>query len=131
MCKAEVPDLNTQMRILSEFTSTDVQESSRGFPISDTFMLLTTTVQWISGIEKDRISEDKKYLLNAQIEMKEESYARYDRIRFSEIGDRFDPFNMHGNMGVRNSYISVGARSFAIDSDRDILKKNQIYNNQY
>ena len=94
-------------------------------------MLLTTTVQWISGIMQERISEDRKYLLNAQIEMKEESYARYDRIRFSEYGDRFDPFIMHGNMGVKNSYISVGGGSFIIDADASNLKKSQIYNNQY
>ena len=52
VCKAEVPDLNTQMRIITEFTSTDIQESSRGFPLSDTFMLLYTTVQWISALEQ-------------------------------------------------------------------------------
>jgi len=39
------------MRIITEFTSTDVQEASKGFPISDTFMLLYTTVQWISSLE--------------------------------------------------------------------------------
>lgn len=52
--------------------------------------------------------------------MKEESYVRYDRIRFSEMGDRFDPFNVHGNMGVKNSYISYGGgagASFIIESE--------------
>ena len=63
--------------------------------------------------------------------MNEESYARYDRIRFSEYGDRFDPFNINGNMGVKNSYISVGGGSFIVDSDVIALKKSQIYNNQY
>jgi hypothetical protein len=43
--------------------------------------------------------------------MKDESCVRYDRIRFSEHGDRFDPFNLHGNMHVKNSYISVGGGS--------------------
>jgi len=65
VCKAEVPDLNTQLRLMTEFTSTDVQESSKGYPISDTFMLLFTTVQWISGIEQEKISQDRRYLLNA------------------------------------------------------------------
>ncbi len=61
--------------------------------------------------------------------MKEESYVRYDRIRFSEHGDRFDPFNMHGNMGVKNSYISYGgASSFLIESEGNLAKRSQIYN---
>ena len=57
--------------------------------------------------------------------MKEDSYARYDRIRFSELGDRFDPFNVHGNMGVKNSYISVGnATSFLVESEGNNLKRS-------
>ena len=56
--------------------------------------------------------------------MKEESYARYDRIRSSECGDRFDPFNMHENMGVKNSYISMGGgSSFIIDYKRSYLRR--------
>ena len=63
--------------------------------------------------------------------MKEESYARYDRIRFSEYGDRFDPFNIHGPMHVKNSYISVGAAtSFMVETEANQLKRSQIYNNQ-
>ncbi len=60
--------------------------------------------------------------------MKDESYARYDRIRFSEYGDRFDPFNIHGPMHVKNSYISVGAASFLMESEGNMLKRSQIYN---
>ena len=57
--------------------------------------------------------------------MKEGSYARYDMIRFSELGDRFDPFNVHGNMGVKNSYISVGnATSFLVESEGNNLKRS-------
>jgi hypothetical protein len=61
--------------------------------------------------------------------MKDESYVRYDRIRFSEYGDRFDPFNIHGPMHVKNSYISVGAASsFLMESEGNMLKRSQIYN---
>ena len=61
--------------------------------------------------------------------MKEESYVRYDRIRFSEQGDRFDPFNMHGPMHVKNSYISVGgATSYMMETEANALKKSTIYN---
>lgn len=37
--------------------------------------------------------------------MKADNYVRYDRIRLSEKGDRFDPFSMASVMPVKNSYI--------------------------
>ena len=51
ICKSEVPDLNTQVKLMLEFTSSDIQEASKGYPLSDTFMLITTTIQWISSLE--------------------------------------------------------------------------------
>lgn len=38
--KAEIPDLYTQFKIMAEFTSSDIQESAKGYPISETFMLV-------------------------------------------------------------------------------------------
>jgi hypothetical protein len=35
----------------------------------------------------------------------EEFFTRYDRIRFSEAGDRFDPFNMAATNQAKNSYL--------------------------
>ena len=68
-------------------------------------MLLYTTVRWLSGLDPNKISEDRAYLLKANIEMKDEDFVRYDRIRFSEVGDRFDPFSIADNNHVKNSYI--------------------------
>lgn len=36
--------------------------------------------------------------------MREEDFTRYDRIRFSEVGDRFDPFSIASH-NPKNSYI--------------------------
>jgi hypothetical protein len=54
--KAEIPDLCTQLKLITEFTSSDIQEASKGFPISDTFMLITTTVSWLSSLEFDKLA---------------------------------------------------------------------------
>lgn len=72
ICKSEVPDLNTQVKLMLEFTSSDIQEASKGYPLSDTFMLITTTIQWISSLDPEKISEDRSYLVNAQVQMKED-----------------------------------------------------------
>ena len=48
--------------------------------------------------------------------MKEDQFVRYDKIRFSENGDRFDPFAMATQQKVKNSYISDGA-SFIIPAN--------------
>jgi hypothetical protein len=78
-------------------------------------MLITTTIQWISSLDPEKISEDRSYLINAQVQMKGDQFVRYDKIRFSEVGDRFDPFAM-ATQKVKNSYISDGA-SFLIPSN--------------
>lgn len=132
LCKAEVPDLYTQMRLTNEFTSPDIQEANRAYPISELYMLLYTTVHWISSLDPQKISEDKTYLLRAQVEMREEDFTRYDRIRFSEVGgDRFDPFSVDRGNNVKNSYI-VGDRdiflnhSFNSEQSRALLAKKSM-----
>ena len=37
--------------------------------------------------------------------MREDGFTRYDCIRFSEAGDRFDPFSNATNNHVKNSYL--------------------------
>jgi hypothetical protein len=44
-------------------------------------------------------------LLNAKIETREDGFTRYDAIRFSEVGDRFDPFQITSTNPAKNSYI--------------------------
>ena len=109
--KAEIPDLYTQFKLMAEFTSSDIQEASKGYPISDTFMLVQTTVQWFSSLDVEKIKSDRTYLIKAQIDMREEDFTRYDRIRFSESGDRFDPFTM-GSYNPKNSYIGAGLSDY-------------------
>lgn len=38
--KAEIPDLYSQLKLISEFTSADIQEATKGFPLSEIFMLI-------------------------------------------------------------------------------------------
>ena len=57
-------------------------------------MLMYTSVQWMSSLDTEKVQADRSYLLNAKVEMREDDYVRYDRIRFSEVGDRFDPFSI-------------------------------------
>jgi len=38
----------------------------------------------------------------------EQDFTRYDRIRFSEAGDRFDPFTV-ATINPKNSYIGDGS----------------------
>lgn len=37
--------------------------------------------------------------------MRDDGFTRYDRIRFSEVGDRFDPFQVTAQHHAKNSYI--------------------------
>ena len=55
MCKSEVPDLYSQLKLMVEFTSADIQESARGFTLSETFMLVFTTISWVSGLDPAQI----------------------------------------------------------------------------
>jgi hypothetical protein len=63
-----------------------------------------TSVHWMSSLETEKVQADRSYLLNAKVEMKENDYVRYDRIRFSEVGDRFDPFSI-ATYNPKNSYL--------------------------
>jgi hypothetical protein len=69
-------------------------------------MLFLTCVSWISSLEQSKIQEEgKTYLLRAQVQMREDQdFTRLDKIRFSEFGDRFDPF-MDATVNPKNSYI--------------------------
>lgn len=103
--KAEIPDLFSQLKLISEFTSTDIQEATKGYPLSEIYMLIQTTVQWLSSVDIQKLQADRSYLLNAKIEMRDDGFTRYDRIRFSEVGDRFDPFQVTVQHHAKNSYI--------------------------
>lgn len=67
-------------------------------------MLMYTSVCWMSSLDTEKVQADRSYLLNAKVEMKEDDYVRYDRIRFSEVGDRFDPFSI-ASYNPKNSYL--------------------------
>jgi Vacuolar sorting protein 9 (VPS9) domain len=107
LVKAEIPDLYTQLKLITEFTSPDIQDASHAYAISDTYMLLFTTVSWLSSLPIDTLqAQGMQYLQQAKVQMREEGedFTRYDRIRFSEVGDRFDPFSM-AHQNPKNSYI--------------------------
>ena len=57
--------------------------------------------------------------------MRDEDFTRYDRIRFSEVGDRFDPFSIESKNHVKNSYIVGDNINFLNTSfsDRGALAK--------
>jgi hypothetical protein len=44
IARAEIPDLMSQLRLMTEFISEDIQQSTQGYQISDTFSLIFTTI---------------------------------------------------------------------------------------
>jgi hypothetical protein len=116
IARAEIPDLMSQLRLMTEFISEDIQEASQGYQISDTFSLFFTTVQWISQLDSKKLSEDmRSYLGKANVEINNGEFmlnVRYDRIKIGKDGgsDRYDPFNLlqpkeRREGSVCNSYI--------------------------
>lgn len=55
--RAEVPDLMSQLRLMTEFTSDEVQDSSMGYRVSKAFSLIFCTVAWMSQLECKRLQE--------------------------------------------------------------------------
>ena len=101
--KAEVPDLFSQVNLIKEFASAAIQEGN--LPLSEVFLMIQTTVQWLSSVDIAKLQADRTYLLNAKIETREDGFTRYDCIRFSEVGDRFDPFQVTSQNQAKNSYL--------------------------
>jgi hypothetical protein len=100
IARAEIPDLMSQLRLMTEFISEDIQQSTQGYQISDTFSLIFTTIQWISLLDQRKLTDDMRtYLSKANVEINKTEFfvnIRYDRIRIGKEGggDRYDPFNM-------------------------------------
>lgn len=68
-------------------------------------MQLFSTIKWISSLEANQLY-DKSYLLKANVEIKEDEVVRYDRIKFQEGNDHYDPFSVDGGSFLEaNSYI--------------------------
>lgn len=116
IARAEVPDLMSQMRLILEFTSEEIQDSSQGYMISEIFSLFFSTVSWMSQLDQKELSKDTRaYLIKANVEIlrAEELLmkVRYDRIRIGREGsDRYNPFLLVDRRddlraSVRNSYI--------------------------
>eukprot|EP00347_Sterkiella_histriomuscorum_P007333 403349353 len=131
--KAQVPDLLTQLKFIKEFTSEDIQNSEQNFTISNTYMQVYSTVKWISSLDKSKLY-DKSYLLKANVLIKEEEETvRYDKIKFQEENDRYDPFSVEGGSFLeKNSYIDnktfvqphKSSRIFSNNPYDNILKSN-------
>ena len=51
IARAEIPDLMSQMKLMTEFLSEDIQDSTQGYAVSDTFSLFYTTISWISMLD--------------------------------------------------------------------------------
>ena len=55
---------------MTEFTSGEIQNGV--YKLSGIYTLLFTTVQWLSCLDKEALANDKTYLINARIEIKED-----------------------------------------------------------
>ena len=69
LVKAEIPDLISQLKLIQEFTSTDLQDSVE-YTISNTFTMFYTTIWWLSALNPSMLSKDKTYLLKANVQIK-------------------------------------------------------------
>lgn len=90
-------------------------------------MLIYTTVHWLVSIDQQRTKDSRAYLMQAQIEIRDENYTRLDRIRFSEVGDRFDPFSLATNNPVKNSYIAPELFGGFGGSNQSFVKKSSMF----
>lgn len=66
-------------------------------------MSFYTTVQWLSALEVSKL-KDPTYLLNANVDIREELDVRYDRIKLEE-SDMYDPFSLKSGSWIQNSYL--------------------------
>ncbi len=101
IARAEIPDLMSQLRLMTEFISMDIQESTQGYAVSETFSLFFTTVQWIHQLDNKKLSENRRtYLGQANVEIMNGDFLmniRYDRIKIGKGtsgGDNYDPFEL-------------------------------------
>ena len=70
IARAEVPDMISQLRLMTEFTSEDIQDSSKGYHISEMFSLFFSTVAWMSQLDEIKLNENaRSYLVNANVEI--------------------------------------------------------------
>jgi hypothetical protein len=70
IAKSEIPDLMSQLRLMTEFISDDIQDASKGYQISHTFSLFFTTISWISQLDQKKLCEDmRSYLVKANVEI--------------------------------------------------------------
>jgi len=111
IARAEVPDLMSQLRLLTEFTSEEIQDASAGFQVSEAFTLIYSTVSWMSQLDAQKLKEDARaYLLKANVDIlhQEElmNRVRYDRIVVGKTdgNDRwYDPFQLNPSRARRGS----------------------------
>ena len=102
IARAEIADLMSQLRLMTEFTSEDIQDAGQGYQVSEAFSLIFSTVSWMSQLDAVKLQEGettKSYLQKANVEIlrSEEMVqrVRYDRIKVGREGgsDRwYDPF---------------------------------------
>eukprot|EP00347_Sterkiella_histriomuscorum_P017609 403348685 len=107
IAKTEIPDLTSQIKLIQEFTSYEIQSGNDGQPITKAYIMLTQPIYWISSIDGSKL-QDKSYLLRATMQIQEQS-IRYDKITLQDKNDKYDPFSVGGSYTLRNSYIGGGA----------------------
>ena len=84
------------------FTSPYIQNSSDGCTVGETYGMLSTTIKWISGVEKDRLKE-KDYLIKAKVQIREELYTSWP-LNESISDNGYDPFASRIENDMNSSY---------------------------
>lgn len=112
IAKTEIPDLTSQLKLISEFSSYEIQQGKEA--ISNAFISLKSPVDWISSIDGMKLV-DRSYLLRATIEMRDYE-VRYDNISIRDGSDKYDPFSIGNNYTLKNTYIGGTSRMFESNS---------------
>ncbi|CDW88022.1 UNKNOWN [Stylonychia lemnae] len=104
IAKTEIPDLTSQLKLIQEFTSQEIQNGSDHSIISAAYLMFSSPILWFSSIDGNKLL-DRTYLLRATMQMTEQ-YSRFDKISFDDMNDRYDPFSVANSYTLRNSYLT-------------------------
>jgi hypothetical protein len=114
--KAQIPDINAQLKLIAEFSSEYVQgetEESAGNPLSDTYSMLFSSIKWLSALDLKKLQENpKKYIMNARVTITHAFLSQTGRgmplskLPSARINESFNPFDVSSALRFSSNNVS-------------------------
>ena len=86
MIQSQVPDLNSQIELITAFTSDYMQEGPDGCLISQTYLQLIACFRWIESMDLSRMTQDDNdsYVDLAELNSMNSSIVKSDACSFTK-----------------------------------------------